>query len=462
MPLNSIQGRLSAIAFCFIVGTSVAVGLAGFNLTVNFENERFQDHFSLLATYLARNAEVGVLLGNEKILESLAENMLAVRDVQVVEIRDPQGVEIIRRAHDKVPYDLGSVSVPVLSEPMGPRESPFLSVGEGAQEVLGEVKLFYSYAGLSELKRSLARRFVIISLLLGMAPVVMYWMLSRAINAPLHGILSVARLVSKGRMDVRAQGGTLHETKTLARAINEMLDALGQQRQKLEEAHAAIARQQVLAEVGKFSMIVAHEIKNPLAIIKGSLDILKKDGPVAPEMKGRLMGFLDEEIERINRLIENFLLFARPQAVHLRLVPVGDMVESLSHRIRLIDSGINVAVEFSDNEKRFEVSCDPSLLERALFNVIRNALEASGKSDEILVKIHFQGGRLQFVVQDGGSGILPDNLSSIFEPFYSTKAKGTGLGLAIAKDIVTAHGGEISVANGETAGACFTISLPMV
>lgn len=460
MRLNSIQGRLTAIAFFFIIGTAVTMGVAGFRLTVNFENERFRDHFSLLASYLASNAELGVLLGNQRILEGLTENMLAVSDVQEVRILGKNGEVILRRAHDNLPPELDSVSAPVVSQAMEMGDSPFLAPGE-PEEVVGQVVISYSHAGLAQLKRLLAFRFVVVSLLLAVVPVVLYWMLSRAISSPLLGLLAVASQVSRGRMDVRARGGSLHETNTLAGAINEMLDALEAQRHKLDEAHAAMARQQVLAEVGKFSMIVAHEIKNPLAIIKGSLDVLKKEGPPDPGLKEQMMGFLDGEIERINKLIEDFLLFARPQTPALRPVVIGDLMGDLAQRLRFMAGNIRVEMDIPAGQGGRELRCDHGLLERALLNIVRNGLEVSRGDDTVRVGIVCTDRRLLFTVQDNGPGVPAEDLPRIFEPFYSTKAKGTGLGLAIAKDVVKAHGGTISVVNRDGGGACFTISLPM-
>lgn len=460
MHLNSIQGRLNAIAFFFIIGTAVTMGVAGFRLTVNFENERFRDHFSLLASYLASNAELGVLLENKKILEGLTENMLAVSDVQAVKILGQNGEIILQRAHDDLPPELDAVSAPVVSRAMEMGDSPFLAPGE-AEEVVGQVVISYSHGGLTRLKKLLALRFVLVSLLLAVVPVVLYWMLSRAISAPLLGLVAVASQVSRGRMDVRARGGSLHETNTLARAINEMLDALEAQRHKLDEAHAAMARQQVLAEVGKFSMIVAHEIKNPLAIIKGSLEVLKKEGPLPPELKEQMMGFLDGEIERINKLIEDFLLFARPQAAALRPVVIADLLADLGQRLRFMSDNIRVEMEIPAGQGDRELRCDQGLLERALLNIVRNGLEVSRVGEAVRVGVACTERRLVFTVQDSGPGVATEELPRIFEPFYSTKAKGTGLGLAIAKDVVKAHGGTLTVANGPEGGACFTISLPV-
>ncbi|NTV13879.1 MAG: HAMP domain-containing histidine kinase [Desulfobulbaceae bacterium] len=460
LRLNSIQGRLTGIAFFFIIGTAVTMGVAGFRLTVHFENERFRDHFSLLASYLASNAELGVLLGNQKILEGLTENMLAVSDVQAVEILGKNGEVILRRARAVLPAELALVSAPVVSQAMEMGDSPFLAQGK-SEEVLGRVVISYSHAGLEQLKRLLAVRFVLVSLLLALVPMVLYWMLSRAISAPLLGLLAVASQVSQGRMNVRASGGSLQETKTLARAINEMLDALESQRHKLDEAHAAVARQQVLAEVGKFSMIVAHEIKNPLAIIKGSLDVLKKEETLSAELKEQMMGFLDGEIERINKLIEDFLLFARPQIPTLRPVVIADLVADLGQQLRFMPGNIRLAMDIPAGVGCRELRCDPGLLERAMLNIVRNALEVSKAEDEVQVEVSCTGQGLVLTVQDNGPGVPEAERAQIFEPFYSTKAKGTGLGLAIATDVVRAHGGKITVINRQSGGACFTVSLPV-
>ncbi len=461
LGLNSIQGRMTSIAFFFILATAVAIGVAGYRLTVSFESRRFHEHFGLLATYLASNAEVGVLLGSEGALKLLSENMLQVSEVQVVVVVDQTGKEIIRRSNQNVPTELATVSAPVVASSLDISDPLVFSPGQ-KPEVLGSVFLSYSLAGLSQLRGLLAQRFVVLSLLLALAPIVMYWLLSRAINAPLLSLLNVASQVSGGQVDVRAQRSSLREIDTLSRSINEMLDALATQRRKLNEANEAMARQHALAEVGKFSMTVAHEIKNPLAIIKGGIDILRKDGPVDPLIKKRMMGFVDEEIVRINKLIEDFLLFARPRPPAFQARPVHELVDNLAHRVKLIDPTIRVELEVTEEQKQIEVQCDHGLLERALLNVVRNAAEASVGRESVCLGIACSQGCLVFNVIDNGPGINPDEISRIFEPFFTRKAKGTGLGLAIAWNVMNAHGGSITVANREQGGASFTLSVPLL
>ena len=300
----------------------------------------------------------------------------------------------------------------------------------------------------------------IFALLLSLAPVAMYWGLARAINAPLRGLVEVAKQVSRGRMNVRAAGGSLRESRALAGAINEMLDALETKRRELNEANAAVARQQALAEVGKFSMIVAHEIKNPLAIIKGSLDILRKEAPVDPELKRQMAGYMDEEIGRINKLIEDFLLYARPRTPVFEEVPVRRLIADLKKRVALLSDEIRVSVTMEEGEDAV-LRCDAALLERALLHVVRNALDVAAGKTPVDFDVLCFGGRILFMVQDRGPGVRPEDAKRIFEPFFSTKAKGTGLGLAIAREVVTAHGGNIRVGNRPEGGACFSVRVPL-
>jgi signal transduction histidine kinase len=458
--LHSIQGRLTAIALAFIVGTAVSVAVVGYRFTLNFENERYRDHFNLLAAYLAGNAELGVLLGNQRILRGLTDNMLNISDVQLVEIVDQRQQVILSKAKADPLLPLGYVSADIVSTAMEAGESLFFE-SDAAGQTLGQVRLGYSFAGLERLKQRLALGFTLLSLLLGMVPVIFYWQLSKAIRAPLQGVLEVAAEVTRGRMDVRAEGGSLIETITLARAFNDMLDALERQRLQLKQANEAVVRQRTLAEVGKFSMTVAHEIKNPLSIIKGSLAVLRKEPPPDQALTGQMFGFVDDEIARINKLIEDFLLFARPRPAAPQTISVRCLHDSLTHRLELMDSRVRVSGTLPAGLLEETLECDLFLIERALLNLVRNALEAAPPPAAVEVVFSCTHAWFTVRVYDHGPGIASVDLEQIFEPFFSRKAKGTGLGLAIAREVVKAHHGTLSAENCPAGGACFTLGLPI-
>jgi len=459
--LNSIQGRLSAIAFFFIIGTVVTISVTSYRFTIEFERQEFQEHFNLLATYMASNAEFGVLIGNKEILGRMADSMLQLDDIQGVIIRGQTDKVLVHRSKAAISVESGVASAPIMAHVMD--EAELFQKQQSPDKPLGTVEIVYSLSGLFELQKILAKKYIFVSLFLSLAPVLMYWMVSRAINAPLKQLVKLAHQVSKGNMDVQAHGGTLQETRTLALAINEMLDNLAARRREIQQVNAVMARQQVLAEVGKFSMIVAHEIKNPLAVIKGSMDILTKNNNISPELNSRMNGYIYDEVQRMNKLIEDFLVFSRPSVPNLKLISVDALADKMSQKISLIDGAITINNHVGEcgGEGR-ELKCDIVQFERALLNVVRNAIEASKEAGQVTVAVFCTKKRLNFQVCDGGSGFDPAKAESMFEPFVSTKSKGTGLGLALVKEVIKAHKGSVAIKNRPEGGACFTLKLTLV
>jgi signal transduction histidine kinase len=459
MRSGSIHSRLTGVAFVFLMGTSLAMALVGIRLTTTFLSGRFHEHFRLLASYMARNAELGVLFRNSNMLDQLAKNMLEQKDIEGVLITAASGESLIKMEKEKSSVPVMQVTAPVMSARMG--EANFLLSGNGTPEQVGMVTITYSVEGLHQLSRAMAFRFMGIAVFLAFASVLVYWVLSRSITAPLYHLVRAAQEVSRGDMDVHAGGGSFLETRTLAKTFNEMLDALKRREAALQEAHASMAKQEAMAEVGRFSMMVAHEVKNPLAIMKGSVDVLRQPG-IQPETAETMLFYLEEEVKRINGLMEDFLLFARPREPRVDRVRMDDLVRGVAAKLDLISSMESGVVRLDLKEDGRFCSCDPDLLERALTNVIRNGIEAAGPQGVVNVSTTADATSWSVRVTDRGPGIPPEHVEKVFEPFFTTKAKGTGLGLAIAKRIVEAHGGEIRAETGESGGACFIITLPVV
>ncbi len=456
--LHSIQGRLIAIAFVFIIGTAISMGITGYRFTASFERQRFHEHFNLLAGYMASNAELGVMMGDPEMLERLCHSMLQIQNVQSVTIFNAAG-EVITHSGHLLEDGFGTAFAFIESQVMD--EAALFSGASDANNHLGRVELTYSLSGLHELQRMLATRYTLISLALSLAPVAMYWMLARAINAPLKQLVKLARQVTRGNMQVRAKGGTLLETRTLAQAINEMLETLEERRREIQRTHTAMARQQVLAEVGKFSMIVAHEIKNPLAVIKGSMDIIARPERTSPEIQARMAGYVNDEVHRMNKLIEDFLMFSRPRDPDFRAIGADEIVTRMLHKISLLDNSISIDKQLQPEAVTRTLECDIIQFERALLNVVRNAIEASKDAATVTVEVTSDADWLKFSIRDAGPGIHSENAQRMFDPFYSTKAKGTGLGLALVKEVLSAHKGLVKVQNLPVRGACFALQLPL-
>ncbi|HYG68686.1 MAG TPA: ATP-binding protein, partial [Anaeromyxobacteraceae bacterium] len=225
-----------------------------------------------------------------------------------------------------------------------------------------------------------------------------------------------------------------------------------------------------LAALGEMSAGLAHEIRNPLAAIKGAIQYL--DPKKLPAEDREFLEIMIEEVNRLNGVVTQFLDYSRP--LKPTMAP-GDVNDVLDRTFRLLESRfperIQVALELADWLPR--VMCDPEQLKQVFLNLALNAFEAMPRGGKLVVSTRVardelsfwrEGARRSDLVEirfvDSGPGIPEEARENIFVPFYTTKEKGTGLGLAICQRIVKAHGGSIVVRASATGGAEFLISLP--
>ena len=232
-------------------------------------------------------------------------------------------------------------------------------------------------------------------------------------------------------------------------------------RKKAHDARLQLERSQRLSLVGQIAAGMAHEIKNPLASIKGAVEILG-DQTTPPSAKAEFSEIVIREIKRINRSVTDFLEFARPSEPNYRRTNLSDAVHGSIKQIntQALRAGIFV---IGDIEPGLHVNGDPEKLHQVLLNLLVNALEASNEGGGIHVRLtRDEDSRFCLLtVEDEGAGIPDDQKDRVFEPFFSSKPSGTGLGLAIAETIVDRHGGTISIENRETRGARARVRLPL-
>jgi two-component system sensor histidine kinase PilS (NtrC family) len=214
-----------------------------------------------------------------------------------------------------------------------------------------------------------------------------------------------------------------------------------------------------LATVGRLSANIAHEIRNPLASVSGAIEALARELPPDPT-QSRLVEIVLRESERLNRLITDFLDYARPAPLTLVELDMARLLEEvlllLEHR-RLPD-GLKVVNEAVGP---LPLRGDPQLLRQVLWNLCLNAVQAMPNGGELRLSARWEDGdRIRLWVADTGFGIAEGDLPHVFEPFYSTKPEGTGLGLASVYRIVQDHGGQIEVRSRVGEGTVMTLTLP--
>ena len=209
-----------------------------------------------------------------------------------------------------------------------------------------------------------------------------------------------------------------------------------------------------LTALGEMSAGIAHELRNPMAVIAGYLNLLSKKQDAGGQA---VIRDIHAEIEGMNRIIGDLLTFARPTALNRVTVSVRELLQSCVETA--LQSRQQEAIRTELELEDVQATVDEGLMRQALVNIILNAAEAMPDGGTLTVRARADRD-IAISIHDTGPGIAPENLKRIFLPFFTTKDKGVGMGLALAHKVVTAHGGRIEADSGEGRGTTFTVTLP--
>ncbi|MFG1424831.1 sensor histidine kinase [Roseixanthobacter glucoisosaccharinicivorans] len=309
-----------------------------------------------------------------------------------------------------------------------------------ALERLGTLWLFIALAGIAGL----------LSLLVGMA-------MSRRLSDPLRALTRGVRAVAEGdyHTRVREEGG--REIEELAIGFNAMTAQL----ETLRNLEAEMRHRAQLATLGEAAAVIAHEIRNPLGIIKTSTELVRRKTQMAPG-EDRLMMFVLDEVNRIERLVRELLDYARPtQCQHVPVELVSDVVRPVLGFAapELERRQVTLAVRLPDIP--VPVMGDADRLHQALLNLLLNAVEAAPQGGHIIARVALESDGVRIEIEDNGPGVAPEMRDRVFEPFVTSKVNGTGLGLAKVQATVQAHAGTVEYRDAPSGGTIFTIHLPL-
>jgi two-component system sensor histidine kinase HydH len=204
---------------------------------------------------------------------------------------------------------------------------------------------------------------------------------------------------------------------------------------------------------------LAHEIRNPLGSLEGSVEILRR--PELPEQtRQEFAEMAKKEVARLKGLVTNFLEFARPSAPRRILIEPQVLLESVGQLAGETAKMAGIAIRIESGHVP-AVFVDAEQIKQVLLNLILNAVQAMPSGGEISLRSHQENGSILLEIADQGVGIPEENLERIFDPFFTTRAGGTGLGLSIAYQIINRHGGHLSVRNNPNGGSTFIVVLPL-
>ena len=244
-----------------------------------------------------------------------------------------------------------------------------------------------------------------------------------------------------------------------------LAEELSETNRKLELAQEEARRSERLAALGQLSAGLAHEIRNPLGVIKGSAEMLSQKLQSADSIACELAGYISSEVERLNVLVGRFLDFARPLQLDLRPSDIKSLIEKSLNSVHdlHLDSKIEVRKNFEAGLP--PVPLDLDLSELVFANLFQNAYDAMPEGGQLSVaasRARSDGKQgVEIEIADTGPGIPEENKEQIFNPFFTTKKTGVGLGLSIVSKIVDNHGGRIRVGSRGGAGACFRLFFPV-
>ena len=232
--------------------------------------------------------------------------------------------------------------------------------------------------------------------------------------------------------------------------------------ESFNQMNATLQRHQKrLSSMLQLAVTVAHEVRNPIAAIGTAIQALEKGYP--PDSPDReIFPEILKEVYRVNTIISDLLVFARPRPIRPEAVRLSDLAEELRILMTPFLGGKQIVFTVAIDPAADHWTGDRNQLHRALLNLLTNAVDAIGQDGEIrLATEPLEGGRLRLSIEDSGTGIPDEDRERIFDPFFTTKTKGTGLGLSIVSDIVERHGGQIRALGGrQLKGARFELDLP--
>ncbi len=294
-------------------------------------------------------------------------------------------------------------------------------------------------------------------LLIGLA---LSWWAAARVAQPVLELAAGAREVAAGRWDARVDIASKDEVGELARSFNQMTGQLVEQRERLVQAERVAAWRELARRL-------AHELKNPLFPLQITVENMQRARQASPEQFDEVFrestGTLLAELDNLKTILNRFGDFAKMPAPERHPLDLNELVRGV---VKLFEAQFAapgrapIRAELKLDERLGPIQADPTLLRRAVENLVLNALDAMPDGGTLTLATARRDGAAELVVSDTGKGLTPEECDRLFTPYYTTKQHGTGLGLAIVQSVVSDHGGKISVESAPDRGTTFRIVLP--
>ncbi|MGB6864702.1 MAG: ATP-binding protein, partial [Candidatus Aminicenantaceae bacterium] len=307
-------------------------------------------------------------------------------------------------------------------------------------------------------------RSVIISFLaLGILIFITLRLFEKIINRPLSQLKNKMKQVQGGNLRVQLRPLKNDDIGDLTQSFNIMVANLRQAKQQIEELHdRELEKAGHLASIGELAAGLAHEIKNPIAGIKGALEVINQRTDPADPQKEIFTEIL-QQIDRIYNIVQDLLSYARPREINLKPINPNECIQRAVTLAQSQMQDKDIKFHFEKSKEDIQILCDENKIQEVVLNLLINSIAAIEEKGEISIGLNQKNDRwLEIAIRDDGKGIKVEHLTQVFNPFFTTRRRGTGLGLSICKKIIEAHKGSIDVQSEEGKGTVFTIRLSLI
>lgn len=432
---------------------------------------------------IARQIYPAMQNGNIDKVQSVLSEIVTSEDIHLVRFITPKGTILRSSQADEKGRIVDEATLHNLDEFLSENKSTFSSIKsksiiqifqsiENKKECFGchspsqkingilEIRADYAEAAFL-LRRSQIMGVIIAVLSLTILTFIILRLFNKLISRPLMQMKDKMAKVQSGDLTIQIHAMKNDEIGDLAASFNIMVQKLKAANEKIQDLfHKQMEKAEHLASLGEIAAGLAHEIVNPIAGIKGALEIISQKTEEADPKKEIFTEML-LQIDRIEHIIQDLLSYARPKEMKLARVNPNESVEAALKLARPQAKDKDIQFEFHGVHENIFVDIDQDKIQEVLLNMMLNSISAIEKRGIISIRANTQDEKeLVISVSDDGSGIKKDNLPLIFNPFFTTKSRGTGLGLSICKKIIEAHNGSITVESEEKRGTTFVIRLP--
>ena len=325
-----------------------------------------------------------------------------------------------------------------------------------------EVNIDYDMAS-SLLQKSQLQGIIIAFLALATLSFIIIRLFERLVNRPISRLKDEMKKIQGGNLNIKLHPLKNDEIGNLTKSFDVMVRKLREANNQIEELfNKQMEKAEHLASFGEVAAGFAHEIKNPIAGIKGALEVINQ-GTDDSDVKKEIFTEMLIQIEKINQIVQDLLSYAKPKEMHMSIINPNECVENA---IKLAKPQINskeITFRFKGLENNTLAHIDPDKIQEVMLNLLLNSISAIKEKGNIAIELDKRNKKeLEIKYSDDGAGIKKEHLPQIFIPFFTTKNIGTGLGLSICKKIIEAHNGSIEVKSEEGKGTFFAIQLPVL